>query len=271
MITYELKQADNFEDAARQLYEIITLLRSRDGCPWDRKQTPKSALESLIDEAYEYLDGVYKKDISSCREEIGDILINAFMILEIHDEYGDFTPAEAINEVCAKLIRRHPHVFGDVKAQNAEDGLSMWNNVKKTEGKVGSDAKAIFNHIPSALPPLERAFEIQKKMEKFAFDFPNVEGVLEKVAEEFEEVKEAIAGGDSSHMENELGDLLFSVVNLCRFLKVRPNVALEKTNLKTTNRFKTVCRVADEKKIPMDKEHTEEMNALWEQAKGEEN
>ncbi len=267
MISYELKKADNFKDAANNLYEIVSLLRTPEGCPWDRKQTTQTALQSLIDEAYEYLDGVFKKDIDSCREEIGDILINAFMILEIHEEQQDFTPAEAINEVCEKLIRRHPHVFGDKNAANAEDGLTFWNQMKTKEGKVGSDPSSVFAHIPSTLPPLERAYEIQKKMKKFDFDFPDTDSVVSSVTEEFEEVKQAIASGSQEDIESELGDLLFSVVNLCRFVNVRPNAALEKTNLKTTKRFKHVCEAAEAEGVELSGENVDKLNEFWEEAK----
>ena len=129
MIEYELKKAQSLEEGCRNLYEIITLLRSPDGCPWDRVQTNKSATESLIDEAYEYLDGAMKNNVDSMREEIGDVLINVFMNLYINEENGDFAPSDALNEVCEKLLRRHPHVFGDMHTENEKDALSLWNSV----------------------------------------------------------------------------------------------------------------------------------------------
>ena len=404
MIEINYTPADNLDSALDNLYTIITLLRSPEGCPWDRIQTNKTTTESLIDESYEYLDGVIRKDIASEREEIGDVMINVFMNLRIHEESGDFKPYEAVNEVCEKLIRRHPHVFSDAKAENAGDVLSLWNSVKEnveghkdkaedffshipsslpplesayeiqkklkkvgfdwenTEGVIDkvkeeleeveeaidsgdkdhieeeigdvminvfmnlriheesgdfkpyeavnevceklirrhphvfSDAKAenagdvlslwnsvkenveghkdkaesFFSHIPSSLPPLESAYEIQKKLKKVGFDWENTEGVIDKVKEELEEVEEAIDTGDRDHIEEEIGDLLFSVINLSRFLKIRPNTALFRCNNKIKERFQKLFGRADEKGIPLDKDHVDEMNALWDEIKKEE-
>lgn len=268
MIEIDYKRADNLKDAVDNLYTIITLLRSPDGCPWDRLQTSENAAESLIDETYEYIDGVIKKDIASEREEIGDIMINVFMALYIHDEKKDFKPYEAINEVCEKLIRRHPHVFSDsAKADNAESVLSLWNNVKENvEGKK-TTSETIFSHIPSHLPPLESSYEIQKKLKKVGFDFRDNDEVVAKVEEELNEVKTAISKGDKEELEMEIGDLLFSVVNLSRLLKIRPNVALHRSNEKIKDRFQRLFNLAEERGIPLDKDHFDEMNALWDEIK----
>lgn len=166
MIEYDFKRADNLSDALDNLYTIIKLLRSPEGCPWDRIQTNKSATESLIDESYEYLDGVLNNNISSEREEIGDIMINVFMNLYIHEEHKDFLPQDAVNEVCEKLIRRHPHVFGEAKAENAGEVLSLWNDVKEKVEGHREKSDDFFGHIPASLPPLMSAYEIQKKLKK---------------------------------------------------------------------------------------------------------
>lgn len=267
MIKYELKKADNLEDGCRNLYEIVSLLRSPEGCPWDRVQTNKSATESLIDEAYEYLDGAIKNDVPSMREEIGDVLINVFMNLYINEENGDFKPEDALNEVCEKLLRRHPHVFGDLHTKNDKEALSLWNSVKENiEGKKTREDN-FFEHIPSSIPPLEEAYEIQKKLKKVGFDWEDVEGVLGKVKEELEEVEEAIEEKDDDHIEEEIGDLLFAVVNLARFLKIRPNTAMMRANKKVRNRFQQLFDICKEKKIPLDKEHVKEMNDVWEAIK----
>lgn len=256
--------------AIDRLYTIISILRAPGGCPWDRLQTNKSTTISLIDESYEYLDGVIKDDITSEREEIGDIMINVFMNLCIHEEKKDFRPEDAVNEVCDKLIRRHPHVFGDEKAENAAEVLSLWNSVKENVEGHKDKAESFFSHIPSSLPPLEESYEIQKKLKKVGFDWPDVSGVVVKIEEEIEEVNQAIAEGDDDHIEMELGDLLFSVVNLCRYLKIRPNVALHRCNEKVKNRFQHLFTMAKERGIPIDKDHVNEMNELWEEAKKEE-
>ena len=267
MIEYNFVPANTLSEAINQFYNIIKMLRSPEGCPWDRVQTTKTATESLIDEAYEYLDAGSKFDISGQREEIGDIMINLLMDFYIHEEKGEFTPVEAINEVCEKLIRRHPHVFSDAKADNKEEVLDLWNKVKETtEGKKVTK-ETIFGHIPTTLPPLEKSYEIQKKLSKVGFDWSDYSGVIDKIYEELDEVKEAIVENDNTHIEEELGDLLFSVVNLARFFKVRPNVALDITNRKVTARFQKLFDLAENKGIPLDKDHVNEMNALWDYIK----
>ncbi len=267
MINYTFIPADTLDSALDNLYTIITLLRSPEGCPWDRIQTNKTATESLIDESYEYLDGVLENDIASCREEIGDVMINVFMNLRLHEEKGDFKPYEAINEVCEKLIRRHPHVFGNEKAEDAGEVLTLWNKVKENVEGHKDRAEDFFSHIPSSLPPMMESYEIQKKLKKVGFDWENTDGVLRKVKEELKEVEDAITEGDSGEIENEIGDLLFSVINLSRFLKIRPNTALFRCNGKIKKRFQMVFDTARERGIPVDKDHVNEMNILWDEVK----
>ena len=268
MINYNYVPGTNLKDSLDNLYTIITLLRSPEGCPWDRIQTNKTATQSLIDETYEYLDGVLNNNIDSCREEIGDVMINVFMNLYIHEEAGEFKSYEAINEVCEKLVRRHPHVFSDsATASNGEEVLKVWNSVKENvEGKK-TNSESIFSHIPSSLPPLEKSYEIQKKLAKVGFDWSDYSGIIEKIEEEIAEVKEAIDLNNSDAIELEIGDLLFSVINLARFLKVRPNVALYRCNEKIVARFQKLFDLASERNIPLDKEHVLEMNELWDEIK----
>ena len=261
------EHAGDFNSSLDRLYTIITILRAPGGCPWDRIQTNKTAAQSMIDESYEYLDGVLKGDTASEREEIGDVMINVFMNLVIHQENGDFTPEEALNEVSDKLIRRHPHVFGEEKAGNPSEVLSLWNSVKENVEGHKDKAESFFSHIPSCLPPLEESYEIQKKLRKVGFDWPDTEGVLDKVMEELDEVRDAVKEGDEDHIEEELGDLLFSVVNLCRFVKVRPSTALKRCDNKVKDRFQRLFLLASERGIPLDKDHVVEMNSLWEEVK----
>ena len=268
MIDYDFKKADNIADACRNLYEIITLLRSPEGCPWDRIQDNKKATQSMIDESYEYLDGVIKEDVASEREEIGDVMINVFMNLYIHEEKGEFRPEDAINEVCEKLIRRHPHVFTNTaKADDANEVLSLWNSVKeKVEGKK-DDKKSFFSHIPSSLPPLEKSYEIQKKLAKVGFDWDGNEGIIDKIKEELDEAKEALENNDKDNLEKEIGDLLFAIVNFARFKGIRPNVSLSRTNEKVENRFQYVIKGMEERGIELSKENIDMMNNLWEESK----
>ena len=265
MIDYTPKRADNLPDALANLYEILALLRSPEGCPYDRKQTTKSTLQNLIDESYEYLEGAIKKDTALCREEIGDVLLNALMILRIHEEAKDFDPAEAVNDAVEKLYRRHDHVFGNIKVSS--EALEAFNRAKAEKEGRKSDAKAIFDHIPSSLPPMEMNYEIQKKLAKFGFDWPSLDGVVGKVHEELEEVEEALGEDDRDHLEEELGDLLTTVVNLCRYMKIRPNVAIERTNEKMRRRFTGVFTLAEERGIPLDMAHADELNELWDEIK----
>ncbi len=267
MIEYEFIPAKDISEAINNLYCIIRMLRSPDGCPWDRIQTNKTATESLIDESYEYMDAVIKNDINNEREEIGDILINVLMTLYIHEENNDFTPSEAINEVCEKLIRRHPHVFSNEKADNPSDVLTLWNKVKETKEGKAITKESIFGHIPGSLPPLEKSYEIQKKLAKVGFDFPTPLSSKEKIYEELSEVEKAIEIENTDNLEEEIGDLIFSVVNLSRLYKIRPNVALDRTNKKITERFNKLFDIAEKRKIPLDKAHVDEMNAIWDEIK----
>ena len=267
MIEYTPKRADNLPDALGNLYEILSLLRSPEGCPYDRKQTEKSTLQNLIDESYEYLDGVVKRDTALCREEIGDVLINALMILRIHEEKHDFSPQEAVNEAVEKLYRRHDHVFGKVRAESEEEALEAFNRAKREKEGRNADAKSIFEHIPSSLPPLEMNYEIQKKLARFGFDWPSIDGVVSKVHEELSEVEEALGEDDRDHLEEELGDLLTTIINLCRYVRIRPNVAIERTNEKMRRRFSGVFALANERGIPLDMENVDKLNELWDEIK----
>lgn len=267
MIENYREHQNDFRSAVDRLYTIITVLRAPGGCPWDRKQTNKTTTESMIDESYEYLDGVLKRNIASEREEIGDVMINVFMNLRIHEEAEEFTPVEAINEVCDKLIRRHPHVFGDEKAENPDEVLSLWNSVKENIEGHKDKSSDFFSHIPSSLPPLEKAYEIQKKLKKVGFDWDDTDGVIQKIEEELHEVKDAIARGNQDETELEIGDLIFSVVNLARFLRIRPNTALFRTNEKVIKRFQRLFDIASDRGIPLDKDHVDKMNEIWEEVK----
>jgi len=272
MINYHHKDAEQFTEAVENLYHILTMLRSPEGCPWDREQTPADVSRALLDETYEYIDALGEKDLISCEEEIGDVLLNAFMITRIHEEAGDFTPVEAINAVCAKLVRRHPHVFGEETAKDSSQVLDLWNSIKENvEGKKSHD-EDFFSRVPKSLPKLEEAWEIQKKMRKVGFDWPDIEGVLDKVEEERLELVEAIGNReqDPSHVEDELGDLLFAIVNLARYLKISPSVALHKSNMKVKRRFNTLAKRGNERDIPLSWEYVDTLNEIWEEIKSEE-
>lgn len=267
MVEYTFIKATSSKEAFQNLYDIVTILRSENGCPYDKALHTKDSLASLIDEAYEYLDGANNNDISSCREEIGDVFINAMMILRIHEEQKNFTPYDAINDVCEKLIRRHPHVFGDVVVHNKEEGLKAYYSVKEKVEKKPDNIISKLDHIPSALPPLEKSFEIQKKLAKTGFDWPNVDGVIDKVYEELDEVILALRNKDKDNLEEEIGDLFTSVINLARFVNINPAFSIQRANEKILRRFKALFNLASERNISIDKDHVDEMNELWEEVK----
>ncbi len=273
MIEYEYIKTETLQDALNQLYTIVTMLRSEEGCPWDRKQTPKTVSSAILDETYEYIDGILKNDPSSMKEELGDVLLNVFMSYRIQEELETFSPVDSINEVSEKLIRRHPHVFSDAEADDADSVLTLWDQVKQdVEGKT-LDSADLFSKIPQQLPQLAHAYEVQKIMKKLGFDWPEVNGVFDKIEEELEEVREAIQTGDEmdkDHVEEEIGDLLFSVVNLARYMKVDPQIALRRTNNKVQNRFNQLYRRTTEKDIALHYDNLDQLNDIWEAIKEEE-
>ena len=272
MIDYTYIQTTDLGSALMQLFSIVTLLRSKDGCPWDREQDSKSVATSLLDETYEYLDAVLSGNKEDQKEEIGDVALNVMMLMEIHQESDDFPLVEAINDVCKKLIRRHPHVFGDAQAANSVEVLDLWNKIKtEVEGKTALEDD-FFSRIPSSLPPLEMANEIQKKIRKVGFDWPDKQGVIDKVCEELDEVIEADTALDrnADEVEMEIGDLLFAAVNLARYLKISPSVALHRSNMKMKRRFNALSTICKERGIPLDSAHFQEMDAIWDEVKNDE-
>lgn len=252
-----------------QLFEIVRLLRSENGCPWDREQDFKSVCLNLLDETYEYLDAIAQEDPKGQREELGDVLLNSLMLLEMQEELDQEAAIEALNDVCAKLIRRHPHVFSDHKASNSEQVIDVWNTIKvELEGKKPDDTD-FFSRVPSSLPPLEMANEIQKKIKKVGFDWTEVEPVIDKVKEELEEVVQAKINAQNiqEDLEMELGDLLFSVVNLTRFLGFNPSLALHRSNQKMRKRFNALYQQAKVQNLELHKDNLDQMEELWQQIK----
>ncbi|WP_456397246.1 nucleoside triphosphate pyrophosphohydrolase [Desulfurobacterium sp.] len=250
------------------LVKIIETLRSENGCPWDRKQTYETLLPYLLEETYEYIDAVKEKDYENMKEELGDILLQVIFHSQIAKEEEKFSIDEVVDEICRKLIFRHPHVFGDRKdIKDARDVLKAWDEFKKAEGKK---RKSLFDGIPKSLPPIERALKIQKRAAKTGFDWNNIKDVLEKVKEELRETENAIGKGDKEEIEEEIGDLLFALVNLARFANVDPAVALHRTNEKFIKRFSKMESLAEKEGKKLSKMSLKEMDKLWESAKKEE-
>lgn len=257
-----------------RLYEIVHRLRAPDGCPWDREQSPATLRGDLIEETYECVEAINENDPAHIREELGDVFLLATMISYMHEQSGDFSVSEALEEICEKLIRRHPHVFGESEASTAAEVLKQWDVIKvEQEGRKPKDS--VLDQVSRALPPLERAYKLQKKAAKVGFDWPDAKGVWEKVAEELAEAKEAHERHSeegnpeaAAHLEAELGDLLFSVVNICRYLRVDPAVALHGANVKFIGRFTHVEKRMKEIGEPMESGALETMDRFWNEAKG---
>lgn len=272
MIDYTFEPKETLEDAVKELYSILGMLRSPEGCPWDRKQTPKGIASNVLDELYEYVDALNADSMEMESEELGDLLLNVMMLMHMHEENPAFNITAAINSTCEKLVRRHPHVFKTNSDLSAEQVLVQWDKIKKTEKGKESSSEDFFNRVPSSLPPLERAKEVSKKAAKVGFDWPDKQGVIDKICEELDEVIEADTALDrvQSEVESEVGDLLFAVINYARKMHVDPSIALHVANSKFERRFNEVYKKAQKENLPMDSDHVKEMNDLWDKVKEEE-
>jgi tetrapyrrole methylase family protein / MazG family protein len=260
-------------EAFGRLYSIVARLRAPDGCPWDREQTPKSLRGSVVEEAYELVEAIDEADAAHVAEEAGDLFLLATMIPYMHEEAGDFSVADVLSGISDKLVRRHPHVFGDTKAETPDAVLKQWNEIKeKVEGRRKKDS--LLDEVSRALPPLERAYKLQKKAAKVGFDWAEASEVWAKAREELEESEAACeasaASGDRDALEEELGDLLFSAVNLARFLKVDPAIALHAANEKFSRRFRHVEKRMAEAGESLSAANMKRMDAFWDQAKAAE-
>jgi tetrapyrrole methylase family protein/MazG family protein len=246
--------------------EIVRKLRGPEGCPWDKEQTPSSMRGYLIEEAYEAVEAIEDGDADHLREELGDVILLVTMIATMMEETDDFTVSEVLEELNAKLIRRHPHVFGDAQAESATEVLAQWNRIKTDiEGRGREESR--LDGITKSLPSLERSFKLQKKAAKAGFDWKGAEGPLSKIHEEIEEIEEARRGGDGDSVEAEIGDLLFSVVNLARHLDIDPAIALGQTNRKFERRFRHVETRMAQEGIAMSPDRLDVMDAYWEESK----
>jgi len=254
-------------EAFKVLYDTVARLRGPGGCPWDMEQNPSTLRGALVEETYECLEAIDEKNPAHICEELGDLFLLATMLSYMHEQEGKFTVADALEKINEKLIRRHPHVFGEVKVKDSAEVLDNWAAIKvQQEGRKPKDS--ILDEVSSGLPPMDRSYALQKKAAKVGFDWPDMEGVISKIEEELDEVQEAASQtANSEKTEEELGDLLFSVINLCRFLKVEPSVALRRTNSKFVERFKHVEKKMKESDYEMKKENIDIMDKFWNEAK----
>ncbi|OXM82598.1 nucleoside triphosphate pyrophosphohydrolase [Paenibacillus rigui] len=253
-----------------RLHEIVAILRSPEGCPWDREQTHQSLRKNLIEEAYEVLETFDEDDTEHMAEELGDLLLQIMLHAQIEAEEGGFTVLDVISGLNEKLIRRHPHVFGSKNAEDAEEALANWQEIKLEEKRskgIDPDELPLLSGIPRELPGLMKAYKLQKKAASVGFDWSRLEDVLEIVESELKELKEAIAEFSRKEQQEELGDLLFSVVNLARFLKIEPEEAMSGANRKFFERFGYIERQLRLNGKNFDQTDLQEMESLWQEAK----
>ncbi|WP_094094697.1 nucleoside triphosphate pyrophosphohydrolase [Paenibacillus physcomitrellae] len=257
-----------------RLHEIVDILRSPGGCPWDREQTHSSLRKNLIEEAYEVLETIDEDDPEHMQEELGDLLLQVMLHAQMEEEEGTFNVYDVIGTLNEKLIFRHPHVFGDRSAGDAAEALGNWEAMKAEEkrrkGLKPEEASAL-DGVPRDLPALMKAYKLQKKAAKVGFDWPDASGALAKMEEELAELKQSIQQGQSaSEIELELGDVLFSVVNAARFIGADPEEALSRTNRKFVSRFHYVEAKLREQGLSPAQSTLAEMDKLWDEAKGHE-
>jgi MazG family protein len=263
--------------ALDELIAVMTRLRAPGGCPWDREQSYASLAQYLLEEAYETFDAIQEADqtgdVTHLREELGDLLLQVIFHSTIAEEKGDFTIDDVAAGITQKLILRHPHVFGDAKLERAEDVLDNWDQLKADErrasGKVEKKTESILDEVPVHFPALLEGLKITKKAAKVGFDWRDTSEIFEKLDEELSELRFAIDGRDAGEIAEEIGDLLFVVVNLARRLDVEPETALKKTNRKFRNRFKYIEDELKTRGSSLERSSLEEMDELWNKAKSQ--
>ncbi len=247
------------------LLDVVETLRAPGGCPWDREQTHKSLRPYLIEEVYELVEAIDTGDYDAMREELGDVLLHVLFHTDIRREAGDFDICDVIRQVRAKLIRRHPHVFGDTKVKGAEEVLHNWENIKLDERREKSEKASLLDGIPRSMPALLVAQRMQEKASRIGFDWEKIDDVWEKVKEELAELEREIHSDDTEKFEDELGDILFVLTNLARFKGVNAEMALRRTNEKFARRFRHIEKRLREEKI--DTPTLEVMDRFWDEAK----
>ena len=249
-----------------ELVSIMTRLRSPTGCPWDREQTHLTLRPYLIEEAYEVLDALDNRDDGDFRDELGDLLLQVVFHAQIATEEQRFDIDDVARAINDKLVRRHPHVFGNTRADTADEVLTNWEKIKREE-KGGKSRKSVLDGLPAGMPALLHAYRIQEKVARVNFDWDDVQAVLLTVGEEIDEVSKALEQGDKKKIEEEMGDLLFSMVNLSRHLNVPPEDALRRSNDKFMRRFRYIEAALELRGENLERATFEELDALWEEAK----
>ncbi len=247
------------KETAEEFLRLVQIMEDlREKCPWDRKQTIQSLRQMTIEETYELADAITEEDWQGIREELGDLMLHLIFYSKIGSEQNAFTLYDVLHGICEKLIARHPHVYGDVKVNNDEEVKKNWENLKLKEGK-----KSVLGGVPQSLPATVKAMRLQEKAKQVGFEWENKNQVWEKVQEEISELHEAVEQGEQKKVEEEFGDVVFSLINYARFLKIDAENALELTNKKFIRRFTEMEKEAMQHGKKLDEMTLEEMDAIW--------
>ena len=246
--------------AFERILDILDELRKK--CPWDRKQTLQSLRHLTLEEVYELSDSLLEENMEEIKKEIGDVFLHLIFYAKIASEKGIFDIADVLNALCEKLIFRHPHIYGDVIAEDEEAVKQNWEKLKLKEGN-----QSVLEGVPNGLPPMIKAFRIQDKVKGVGFDFPNPEEAWKKVEEELKEFQAEIEVGSREKQESELGDVFFSLINYARILGINADTALERTNLKFISRFKKMEHLVKERNLNFSEMSLNEMDNIWEESK----
>ena len=254
-----------------ELIEIMARLRDPErGCPWDRVQTFRSIAPYTIEEAYEVTDAIERDDLGALVDELGDLLFQVVFHAQLARERGAFDFGDVVEAIAGKMIRRHPHVFGDHGVSSAAEQSTRWEEMKAAERSEGREGGSLLDGVPVALPALTRAVKLQRRAERCGFDWPNRQAVLDKLHEELGELGEAMRNGDEAEIEGELGDLLFTAANLARHLGVDPESSARAAGTKFERRFRELERLAREDGAPAEERDPDTLEAIWSQIKARE-
>jgi tetrapyrrole methylase family protein/MazG family protein len=264
-----MQMKDNNQDLKklRELTQLIKKLRAPDGCPWDRQQKQEDIGKYILEEAYEVVDSIDSRDPQALKEELGDLLFQILFLAEISAESNSFTLSDVMEKIHEKMIRRHPHVFGDKKVNSVQEVKDNWQQIKKKERKNKNETENLFPSIPRSLPALKRAQKITSIASSYGFDWKDAEGILEKLKEELQEFDDAARTGSDSEIKEELGDILFTIVNLGRFLAIDAETALSRTTEKFLQRFSYVTKQLSSLGLTPAEATLAQMDALWNEAK----
>ena len=255
----------NMKSAEEQFLRLVQIMDElREKCPWDKKQTIQTLRHLTIEETYELVDEISDENWKGIKEELGDLLLHIIFYSKIASEKQEFQLSEVIENICEKLIVRHPHIYGDVKVENEEDVKQNWEKIKLKEGK-----KSVLSGVPKALPSVVKAIRLQEKSQQVGFEWENKDQVWDKVTEEIEEMKDAIKTSDLNKIEDEFGDVMFSLVNYARFLKIDAENALERTNKKFIQRFTKMEELAALENKLLHDMSLQEMDMLWNKVKNQ--